>query len=680
MDSVSRNRTEGIFPVLLLYSGNATLGFLCLAILLLFLSHPFPTSANEKPESASIETLLSLSLEELIEVEVEVASRRPTKLKYVAENISIITAVEISEMNAHSVNEILRTVTGVHIGFAEYFGGSGTNHIQTSRFEHVLILLDGVRVNEVGEGYTYTTGIPVQIIDRIEIVKGPASSAWGSALGGVINIITKSGGDNSHPGGTVYGSYGEKQSWGVRADAGGRSGKLRYYLYAGSQETDGLVSADPSSELSPDRWHESKNAYGKADFDLTQDVLLTFSAAYWQDRHLNIIIPELDWQDVFGAEDAYYVRGKLEAALSPAVKFKLNLYNFDNTFIDHYTVLGTGLAGNAGDFYQEYKYENTAYGGDISLTWDKDRHTMILGAEYYYGELKPWGRYGAYRQSQGFPPQEYLGGGEITNPAIYFNDTISWDRLTIIPGLRYDHLNISDIVEENQLSPSLGITYKITEDTLVRATAARGFTRPTITGTVGWKGRVPLPGNPDIESSIARSFQAGIESSEFEKLHLKADLFYHHLDGTFIFDADTLTYINGGVTKKRGFELNAIAGPFKNLTTHLGFTFVRMDELEDKSDDFYCLNAKFRYKNRRLGNIMLFGQFLWFGSLLESPYQPSYDDMIWDLHYNKDIITTEKIRTNFFFSVRNLFNGAHYRSNSFLNPDRWFEAGLRFHF
>ncbi|MDH4232842.1 MAG: TonB-dependent receptor plug domain-containing protein, partial [Nitrospirota bacterium] len=159
----------------------------------------FSDSLASEPNNTETLTIQELLLFYDLEDLIEVTSRRPTKIKHVAENISIITAEEIRQMNAHSVNEILRIVTGMHIDFNEYFAGTGVNSIHTSRFFHNLILLDGVRINDVGEGYTYTTGIPVQIIDRIEIVKGPASSAWGSALGGVINIITKSGKEGSRP-------------------------------------------------------------------------------------------------------------------------------------------------------------------------------------------------------------------------------------------------------------------------------------------------------------------------------------------------------------------------------------------------------------------------------------------------------------------------------------------------
>jgi outer membrane receptor protein involved in Fe transport len=354
-------------------------------------------------------------------------------------------------------------------------------------------------------------------------------------------------------------------------------------------------------------------------------------------------------------------------------------------------VLGTGVAGNPGDFYLEYMSDSPAHGGDTSLTWDKGRHSMLLGVEYYNAEVNREAKYGSFFQALGAPPQESLLKSEVTNLAVYGNDTITWDRVTITPGLRYDHVEIGDIISEDKINPSLGMTYRISEETIVRATVASSFARPYVTSSTGWTGTFGFTGNPDLESHTARSYQAGIESSAIENMHLKADLFSHRLDKTFFTNSATGILDNGGITKKKGFELNATAGPFHNLTTSLGFTYVRLNThtfalsarstAEYPDDDFYCLNTKFRYKDRRIGTIALFGQYLWLSPLAaREGRERRYDDMLWDLHYNKEIVTTERTRTDFFFSVRNLFSGKHYWQDRFLNPPRWVEAGLRFHF
>ncbi len=66
--------------------------------------------------------------------------------------------------------------------------------IQGSFYNHVVVFIDGISITAPSENSTSTGEFPVQFIERIEIIKGPASSTWGSSLGGVINVITKSTG------------------------------------------------------------------------------------------------------------------------------------------------------------------------------------------------------------------------------------------------------------------------------------------------------------------------------------------------------------------------------------------------------------------------------------------------------------------------------------------------------
>ena len=140
------------------------------------------------------------------------ASRHPKSISQVAENMTVITAKEIENMNAHSVAEVLNRVTGIVLGYNQDFGSSSLISIQGSNSKHVRVLLDGVTWNFLGSGLAETNSIPVGIIKRIEIIKGPGSSAWGSSLGGVINIITKSTCNGDNTCGMLKTSYGERST------------------------------------------------------------------------------------------------------------------------------------------------------------------------------------------------------------------------------------------------------------------------------------------------------------------------------------------------------------------------------------------------------------------------------------------------------------------------------------
>ncbi|MCI5208754.1 MAG: TonB-dependent receptor, partial [Candidatus Electrothrix sp. ATG2] len=135
---------------------------------------------------------------------VETATRAPKPIIQVAENVAIVTAEEIEAMRAHTLSEVLNRQSGVFVNFfGQDFLSESTNRLLGSGRHHVLLLLDGVRMNQSSGGYALTSFIPLAIIKRIEIIKGAASSTWGSALGGVINIITKDVGHSSRPTGNI---------------------------------------------------------------------------------------------------------------------------------------------------------------------------------------------------------------------------------------------------------------------------------------------------------------------------------------------------------------------------------------------------------------------------------------------------------------------------------------------
>ncbi|WP_457576695.1 TonB-dependent receptor, partial [Desulfomarina sp.] len=138
------------------------------------------------------------------EMLVQTASRHPKPLTEVAENLSVVNAAAIEAMNAHTVYEVLARVPGLFVTYDGMDFGSDaslTIHGASSNDLHrILVLLDGVRLNLSSNGNAVLNGIPVSIIERLEIIKGPASSSWGSAMGGVINIITKEAWKKGHEG------------------------------------------------------------------------------------------------------------------------------------------------------------------------------------------------------------------------------------------------------------------------------------------------------------------------------------------------------------------------------------------------------------------------------------------------------------------------------------------------
>jgi len=110
-----------------------------------------------------------------------------------ARSVSIITAKDIQKMSASSVEEVLSNIEGVNINSRGGFGVQNDLGMRGSTFSQVLVLIDNVRVNEPLTGH-YNMYLPISIseIQRIEIIRGPAASAYGAdAVGGLIHIKTK---------------------------------------------------------------------------------------------------------------------------------------------------------------------------------------------------------------------------------------------------------------------------------------------------------------------------------------------------------------------------------------------------------------------------------------------------------------------------------------------------------
>jgi len=308
----------------------------------------------------------------------QTTTRAPKPLSQVAENVSIVTAEEIAAMHAHTLAEVLERQAGVFISFfgRDFFGNDMTR-LLASRQHHVLVLLDGVRINLNSSGEAITNFIPLTIIKRIEIIKGPASSAWGSSLGGVINIITKDAGRGAAPTGSVSASYGEGDSRDVSAEAAGGSGRFGYYLSGGNIDSNGLKL---------DRYAERDNVYGKMQVQLSHNSTLTATAGYsdpfyktlnyadaWGIAGLDLY-EEIDHRNFWGTLF-------LDTELTNRLSLHLAVQRFENDYGHDLNSLGIGLGGARGDLLFGEEWDDTANSFTSRLTWAGENLTTNFGFE-----------------------------------------------------------------------------------------------------------------------------------------------------------------------------------------------------------------------------------------------------------------------------------------------------------
>ncbi len=157
--------------------------------------------------------------------------------------VTVITREDIESSPASDLRELLLGLPGIDASANGGYGKTTGLFLRGTESDHVLTLVDGVKLFSATLGTTAFQFIPLEQIDRIEIVRGPRSSLWGSeAIGGVINIFTRKGGDDTNY--RVSAGTGSNSTTEASAGAGGRSGETRFGIQASAFDTDGInVSA-----------------------------------------------------------------------------------------------------------------------------------------------------------------------------------------------------------------------------------------------------------------------------------------------------------------------------------------------------------------------------------------------------------------------------------------------------
>lgn len=210
------------------------------AVLSMVLGAGAPAFAQADPPKQP-ETVPSVS-----ETVVVTANRLEQRVKDVPVTVIVLTRQDILRSTAQSVDELLSQIPGFSllrqgsshashpsVRSASMRGLGGSNNSRT------LVLLDGVPMNEPFAGVVYWTRVPLESIERVEVVKSAAAGVWGNlAMGGVINIITKSPGAGQ-PVVALTAEGGNQQTGHVNAAVSGTHGPFRAIITANHFRTDG---------------------------------------------------------------------------------------------------------------------------------------------------------------------------------------------------------------------------------------------------------------------------------------------------------------------------------------------------------------------------------------------------------------------------------------------------------
>ena len=190
-------------------------------------------------------TTSALATEDAVPTLAEVvvtATRNPQQVEKIPATVTVITAEEIAKTNAATVPDVLRLLPGVQV--RDLTGSGNEQAVDIGGFgesadRHVAVVVNGRRINAVDMSYISWATIPVENIERIEVLYGSGAVLYGdNAMGGVINIITKEATSEGVHGKAEL-SYGSFDTVRGSADLDVVSGRTSFHAGYGHQETDG---------------------------------------------------------------------------------------------------------------------------------------------------------------------------------------------------------------------------------------------------------------------------------------------------------------------------------------------------------------------------------------------------------------------------------------------------------
>lgn len=197
------------------------------------------------PSLVNAETAVSGDSTDLPET-VVTATRSEVDKNELATASTVYTRKDIERLQAKTLPELLKGTTGLDLTQQGGDGKTTSVFMRGTESSHVLVLIDGIKVGSATLGTTAFEFIPIDQIERVEIIRGPQSSLYGSeAIGGVIQIFTRKGGQSEKPAVTLDAGGG---NYGTLRTAGTLSGKWKnswYSLGASHYNTEGFNSRQP---------------------------------------------------------------------------------------------------------------------------------------------------------------------------------------------------------------------------------------------------------------------------------------------------------------------------------------------------------------------------------------------------------------------------------------------------
>ncbi len=561
-----------------------------------------------------------------------------SELQGKSNSITIISREDIDAAAATTVDELLRTSVGLEVWKPQgVFGNASRVRMRGFAGSRATVFLkDGMPVNRISCGETLHNEIPLDMVERVEVIRGAAGSVYGKgAMGGVINIVTRKASDRPHAhASATYGTYDTRSA---DFGAGGKLGD-RFNLQVGYThfESDGYFAwnddwiADRVESMDQNllSWNNTAEGWSVKDnylsalekqsreMDTVSAALggrlgerLRFNAGYtwWQNsNHIGY---------TFGHIDQLRHRVNLDFAHRGALGVSGNLFALDEAIEFSQPVLPSpemdAAQGRQTWITQGNKSDIPLndYGGMLALAVNIGKHHAVkLSTDHRYGVLENELYDGLIDETISITQAKQYRWG------VTLQDTMTVRTLTAQTGIRFRGVETFDFFYEDlyeytpygvdslndtQFDPWVGITWNVDDSTVLRASVSKSATFAPLSYLLGDYERPPgktVIGNPDLCTEWAVNYEIGVEKWFGNRGMVQLTAYYNDIRDWMqevsaadpAYSSISVRWENIEEAAAKGIELAVDAFPRENLRLYANYTLnvSEVVRFEDKHNNY----------------------------------------------------------------------------------------------
>ncbi|EKO3456491.1 TonB-dependent receptor domain-containing protein [Vibrio fluvialis] len=579
------------------------------------------------------------------ETVVVTANRFEQKQASVLSATTVISRQEIEQYQANSLTEVLRRVPGVEIAQNGGRGHNASVFMRGTNSDHVLVLVDGVRIDSAAGGVAINH-FPLGLVERLEVIRGPGAAMYGSdAVGGVINIITRSHRGNNLKQVTAGIGSNQTRKGDVVAKADvNEQGHLQ--LAAGFEKTDGYDIK--STQTGVDYGYESQNLMGGYEHRFN-DNWLGYVSASW-----------------FDSDVEYNSSGSVYHGFSDNQSFTGQL-NYEGAKLKSLVTLNYQQTENL-DYSQSEGKDNASTRANIDLT-------QIQWANIYqlneYVELG--GGVDGRRESLGDDALSYgsahsLAGESRDTKGIFGSGKLTISDWVLEANVRHDKHDKYD----GHTTWSVAAGYQLGEYHRVRASYGTAYKAPSYSD---------LTTTPDLEAEESRNIEVGV-SGDYSFARWNISAYDNKVDNLIIwYEGSSGWYSDNVDARIKGLEMdvNFDTGPVNHTL---------VAEFKDHEDDNgvqLARRAKQNYKwitSAQFGDVEVNTTYTFTGKRLDLPKTEATDEdyipatNLWDVSVGYWVSDAFVVRTR----VENLFNEQYETAVGYRSPERAYYLNASYQF